>query len=749
MGKTLIIVESPTKAKTIGKYLGSNYVVMSSMGHVRDLPKSTLGVDVEDNFEPRYITIRGKGGIIQGLKDAAKKADRVLLASDPDREGEMIAYHLKGYLEHVSDQCRVEFHEITKDTVKKAVKTPRVLDMDRINAQQARRVLDRLVGYKLSPLLWAKVKRGLSAGRVQSVAIRMICDREDEINAFVPEEYWTLDAYMQTEDGMLDAQLVRINGEKAHIPDEATVNSIIADVQGKEFKVESISKRSRMRNPAPPFTTSSMQQEAYRKYGILTKKTMQLAQQLFEGIDIGKEGVVGLISYMRTDSTRIAPEAQASAKEFISETYGGEYVPKEPRVYHGKGKIQDAHEAIRPTDIKRKPADLKPFLTSQQYKLYKLIWERYLASQMASAVIDTTTVDLLNGSYTFRATGSVIRFPGFMQIYIESQDEDSEKENLGLLPDLSEGQILQSDKLDPKQHFTSPPPRYTEAMLVKTLEERGIGRPSTYAPTVDTIISRGYVVREDKHFYSTELGSVVVNMLKEGFPDVIDIGFTADMEANLDEVEEGKQDWRKIVADFYGPFSKELEKAESELEKVSLTPEYSGDTCELCGKPMVYKLGRYGKFLACSGFPECRNTKAIVVSVGVKCLACGGDIILRKSRGGRTFYGCSNYPECKYVSWDKPIEKKCPACGTQLAEKVFRNDQSVQLCPNADCPTNAKEKRSKEQTDEAKMQKAAKAAAKTAAKSTTKSASKTTTKKSGKAAAKTSSKASAAKNDTK
>lgn len=716
MGKTLVIVESPTKAKTIGKYLGRGYTVMSSMGHVRDLPKSTLGVDVEDDFEPHYITIRGKGGVIKALKDEAKKADRVLLASDPDREGEMIAYHLKEYLDNVGENCRVEFHEITKETVKKAVKQPHGLDMDRIYAQQARRVLDRLVGYKLSPLLWVKVKKGLSAGRVQSVAVRMICDREAEINAFQPEEYWTLAAILTTPEGQLETQLVKIDGKKAEVANEAAMQQILADIEGKEYKISGISKRSRERNPVPPFTTSSMQQEAYRKYGILTKKTMQLAQQLYEGIELGKLGVVGLISYMRTDSTRISPEAQAACADYIKGYFGADYLPEKPRVYRGKGKIQDAHEAIRPTDINLRPADIKQFLSPQQYKLYKLIWERYLASQMASAVIDTTTVDLQNGAYTFRATGSVIKFPGFMQVYIESRDDEDEKENLGLLPALTEGQTLTAEKLDPKQHFTAPPPRYTEAMLVKTLEEKGIGRPSTYAPIVDTILGRGYVVREDKHFYSTELGSVVVNLLKEGFPDVIDIDFTAGMEASLDEVEEGSRNWRQVIRDFYGPFAEELARAESELQKVDLTPEYSGDTCELCGKPMVYKLGRYGKFLACSGFPECRNTKPIVIPAGVKCLACGGDIIQRKSRGGRVFYGCSNYPKCKYVSWDKPVEEKCPTCGTQLAERTNRAGENVKICPNQDCPTNAKAKRKKAKSGDAAMQRAAQKAAKKAKK---------------------------------
>ncbi len=717
MGKTLIIVESPTKAKTIGKYLGANYTVLSSMGHVRDLPKSSLGVDVESEFEPHYITIRGKGDILKNLRSEAKKADRVLLASDPDREGEMIAFHLKGYLDNVDEKCRVEFHEITKDAVKKAVKAPHELDMDRIYAQQARRILDRLVGYKLSPLLWVKVKKGLSAGRVQSVAVRMICDREAEINAFVPEEYWTLGLSLQTGGGPLNAQLARIDDKPAHIPDQQTVERIMAESRREPYRIAKITKKERKRNPVAPFTTSSMQQEAYRKHGLLTKKTMQIAQQLFEGISLGKQGVVGLITYMRTDSTRIAPEVQQAAREFIVSQYGEDYVPEKPRVFQSKGKIQDAHEAIRPTDVSRRPADIRQFLTPQQYKLYKLIWERFVASQMASAVIDTTTVDIANGRYTFRANGSVIHFPGFMQLYIEGRDDvedkdGGERDELGLLPEVAEGQQLAAEKLEPKQHFTAPPPRYTEAMLVKTLEEKGIGRPSTYAPIVDTILGRGYVVREEKHFYSTELGMVVVNLLKEGFPDIIDIGFTAGLEERLDDVEEGKRNWRQTVSEFYQPFAEELAKAEAELEKVDLEPEYSGENCELCGKPMIYKLGRYGKFLACSGFPECRNTKPIVISAGVKCLACGGEIIQRKSRGGRVFYGCSNYPQCKFVSWDKPIEEACPECGKQLAERTLHSGQTQKVCPNADCPSNANKKKRKKASADVSMQKAAQQAAK-------------------------------------
>ncbi len=692
MGKTLVIVESPTKAKAIGKFLGSNYVVKSSMGHVRDMPKSELGVDVEHDFEPKYITIRGKGDIIKGLKDEAKKVDKVLLAADPDREGEAIAWHLKTYLKNAPEKCRVEFNEITKDTVKKAVKNPRTIDMDRVNAQQARRILDRLVGYKLSPLLWAKIKKGLSAGRVQSVAMRLICDREAEIAAFVPEEYWSLAADLDTGNGTLPTKLFKIAGKKADIANEAAMQAILDDLKDADYQVTSIQKKKKERKPVAPFTTSSLQQEAYRKHSLVTKKTMQLAQQLYEGIEIGKEGVVGLITYMRTDSTRVSPEAQGATLAYIEEKYGKEFVPEKPRVYTSKGKIQDAHEAIRPTSVLRTPSMVKPFLKPQQYTLYKLIWERFVASQMASAVMNVTTVDVAAKQYTFRANGSVIHFAGFMQIYIEGRDDSDHNDDLGLLPEVNEQQLLALLKLDPKQHFTQPPPRFTEAMLVKTLEEKGVGRPSTYAPIIDTILARGYVVREEKHFYSTELGSVVVDMLKEGFPDIIDVSFTAGMEESLDSIEEGKTQWRDVLRAFYGPFAKDLEKAEEQLEKVEIAPEESGELCEKCGKPMVYKLGRYGKFLACSGFPECRNTKAIVVETGVNCLQCGGKIIQRKSRGGRIFYGCSNYPDCKYVAWDKPIEEKCPACGWQLTEKTNRQGETVRICPNKDCSTNAKAK---------------------------------------------------------
>lgn len=704
MGKTLVIVESPTKAKAIGKFLSNSYVVKSSMGHVRDLPKSELGIDVENNFEPKYITIRGKGSIIKSLKDEAKKCDNVLLAADPDREGEVIAWHLRTYLPNIKDKCRVEFNEITKDTVKKAVKNPREIDMNRVDAQQARRVLDRLVGYKISPLLWAKVKRGLSAGRVQSVALRLICDRDEEIKNFIPVEYWSLAANLETGKGMMEAKLQKMNGKKAEIRNEAEMQAVFADLQGAEYVVKNISKKQKEKKPVAPFTTSSLQQEAYRKHNMVTKKTMQIAQQLYEGIELGKEGTIGLITYMRTDSVRVSPEAQALARQYIVGKYGEEYIPKTPRTYKSKGKIQDAHEAIRPSNVMRLPKDIKQYLTPQQYKLYKLIWERFVASQMSSAIMDMTGVDIEAKSYQFRASGSVLKFAGYMQLYMEGRDEDDEKEDLGILPEVTQGQVLDLQKLNPKQHFTQPPARYTEAMLVKTLEEKGIGRPSTYAPIIDTILGRGYVVREEKHFYSTELGQVVVDILTKSFGDVMDVGFTANMEKSLDDIEEGNQEWRNVIAAFYGPFAKDLAEAEANLEKIEIAPEVSDEVCDKCGRPMVYRLGRYGKFLACSGFPECRNTKAIVVETGVKCKACGGNIIQKKSRGGRIFYGCSNYPSCKYVAWDLPIDEACPECGTQLSEKKLRSGEKKKVCPNKDCPTNAAKKSKRGRKPKPKVQ---------------------------------------------
>lgn len=733
MAKTLVIVESPTKAKAIGKFLGSNYTVKSSMGHVRDLPKSQIGVDVDNNFQPKYINIRGKGELLKSLKASAKNVDKILLASDPDREGEMIAWHLREFYGIKEDKCRIEFNEITKDAVKAAVKSPREIDIDRVNSQQARRILDRLVGYKLSPLLWKKVKKGLSAGRVQSVAVRMICDREEDINAFIPEEYWSLKAYFPCENGkkVLETKLMKIGTKKADIPNEEAMNSILADLKTANYAVKSIVSKDKKRNPAPPFTTSSLQQEAARKLNFPAKRTMQVAQQLYEGIDLPGEGVVGLITYMRTDAVRVSTNAQEAARTLIASKYGAEFLPAKPPYYASKGKIQDAHEAVRPTSVMRVPANIKSYLTPQQFKLYKLIWERFVASQMMPATLLTTTIDVnanTTPDYIFRANGSIVKFAGFMQVYIEGKDEE-DTDDMGLLPKVNEGEMLDIDKLDPAQHFTQPPARFTEASLVKALEEQGIGRPSTYAPIIDTIMGRGYVVKEEKSFYPTELGTVVVHLLKENFPDIIDLQFTANMEVSLDKIEEGELEWTKVLEDFYPPFALTLAEAEEKMAKVELTPEESGEFCPKCGKPLLIKMGRYGKFLACAGFPECRQTKAIVKETGVKCLACGGNIIERKSKGGRIFYGCNNYPECKYVSWDKPIDEKCETCGGQLAmKKVAGNKEGVKVCPNKDCETNEKVRKTPVKKAESAKKPTAK---KPAAKKTTKkpATKKTTTKK--------------------
>lgn len=733
--KTLVIVESPTKAKTIGKFLGKNYTVKSSMGHVRDLPKSDLGVDIEHEFEPKYITIRGKGELLKSLKEAAKKADKVLLASDPDREGEAIAWHLKEYLGYPEKDCRIEFNEITKDAVSNAVKHPRPIDESRVEAQQARRILDRLVGYQISPLLWDKVKKGLSAGRVQSVAVRMIVDREEEIEAFIPEEYWSLQADLQGENGNINAKLAKIGGKKADIKNQEEMDKILAGLQGKDYVVSSVQKKDKSRHPVPPFTTSSLQQEAARKIGFTAKKTMQIAQQLYEGIDVGTGGAVGLITYMRTDSVRVSAEAKAMVRKFIAAKFGPDYVPEKPNFYSKKGKIQDAHEAVRPSSVDRTPAAVRPYLSAAQYKLYKLIWERFVASQMKDAIMEQTTIDVTAGTYLFRATGSVLKFPGFMQVYIEGRDGDSSDEE-GLLPVINEGEILKLLKLDPKQHFTQPPPFYNEATLVKALEERGIGRPSTYASIIDTILARGYVVREEKMFHPTELGKIIVDLLKEYFAQIMDVEFTAAMESNLDKVEEGSVEWRRLLTDFYGPFAEMLEHAKKEMTKVVIMPEESGEICEKCGRPMVYKISKFGKFLACSGFPECRNTKPIIKETGIPCLACGGQIVERKSRSGKLFYGCNNYPECDFVSWDKPILEKCPVCGTQMVEKKFRTGGKSILCPNKDCPTKEQEgkdgkgakKPARKRTTTSKKSTTAKAT-KTTKKTTAKTATATTAKK--------------------
>jgi DNA topoisomerase-1 len=675
---SLVIVESPAKAKTISKYLGKKYIVKASMGHVRDLPKSQIGVEIENNFAPKYITIRGKGEILKELKEARKKVKKVYLAADPDREGEAIAWHLAHYLDMPADEdCRVVFNEITKDAVQEAFKSPRKINMDLVNAQQARRILDRLVGYKISPLLWKKVKKGLSAGRVQSVAVKLIIDRENEIKNFEPEEYWTITAHLALDGQPFEAKFYGIGDKKLELANEAEVNDVLKKMEGVPFEVVEVRLRERLRNPAAPFTTSSLQQEAARKLNFRASRTMSVAQQLYEGVEIGNEGSVGLITYMRTDSTRVSPVAQEEARQYIREKFGDAYVPNTPRVYSKQGgNTQDAHEAIRPTGTMRDPESLKPYLTRDQYRLYKLIWERFVASQMAAAVLDTMSVDIRAGETLFKASGSKIKFPGFMRVYVEGSDDDSgnskEKEE-SFLPPLKQGDQLQKIKIEPKQHFTQPPPRYTEASLVRTLEEKGIGRPSTYAPTLETIQKRGYVTLEDKKFVPTELGELVTEQMERFFPEILDVEFTAHMEEELDHIEEGKEEWVEVLKNFYGPFSERLKVAEEEMKKVEIQDEVSDEICDKCGRPLVYKMGRFGKFLACSGFPECRNTKPIVIDTGVTCPTCQqGKVVERRSKKGRIFYGCDRYPECDFVSWDKPVSRPCPECQSLMVEKKNR-----------------------------------------------------------------------------
>ncbi|MGG7618839.1 type I DNA topoisomerase [Bacillus coreaensis] len=679
MSEFLVIVESPAKAKTIERYLGKKYKVKASMGHVRDLPKSQMGVDVEHEFEPKYITIRGKGPVLKELKTAAKKAKKIYLAADPDREGEAIAWHLAHTLDvDIHSDCRVVFNEITKDAIKESFKHPRPINMDLVDAQQARRILDRLVGYNISPLFWKKVKKGLSAGRVQSVAVRLIIDRENEIKEFIPEEYWTIEGEFLKGTTGFEADFYGIENKRMELKSEEEVKAILAKMNGNKFEVTSVTKKERKRNPAVPFTTSSLQQEAARKLNFRAKKTMMLAQQLYEGINLGKEGTVGLITYMRTDSTRISEVAQTEASQYIESTYGTNFLPEEKRKEKKGANTQDAHEAIRPTSTLRDPASMKEFLSRDQLRLYKLIWERFVSSQMAPAVMDTMSVDLKNGEVIFRATGSKVKFPGFMKVYVEGTDDQTEDKNK-MLPDLKEGDTVLKKDIEPKQHFTQPPPRYTEARLVKTLEELGIGRPSTFAPTLDTIQKRGYVTLDNKRFIPTELGEIVHELMVEFFPDILDVEFTAKMEQDLDNVEEGKTKWVRIIDEFYRGFEKHLEKAEKEMEQVEIKDEPAGEDCEQCGHEMVYKMGRYGKFMACSNFPDCRNTKAIVKDIGVKCPNCKtGNIIERKSKKRRIFYGCDTFPECDFISWDKPLPRNCPKCESLLIEKKLKKGVQVQ-----------------------------------------------------------------------
>ncbi|MCQ6265782.1 type I DNA topoisomerase [Fictibacillus sp. WQ 8-8] len=680
MEEYLVIVESPAKAKTIKKYLGSKYIVKASMGHVRDLPRSQMGVEISENYNPKYITIRGKGPVLKELKTAAKKVKKIFLASDPDREGEAIAWHLAHSLDiDLDSECRVVFNEITKNAIKDSFKRPRKINMDLVDAQQARRILDRLVGYKISPLLWKKVKKGLSAGRVQTVALRLIVEREKEIKAFIPEEYWKIKAAFSYGKEEFEANFYGINGKKKELSNEEEVKEVLSKLKGNTFSIASVQKKERKRNPAPPFITSSLQQEAARKLNFRAKKTMMLAQQLYEGIDLGKEGTVGLITYMRTDSTRISDLAKEEAKTFITEEYGQEYADQGNRAEKKQGKnAQDAHEAIRPSSASKHPKELKEYLSRDQLRLYRLIWERFIASQMSSAVLDTMTVDLENQGVIFRANGSKVKFPGFMKVYIEGND-DGKKDEDRLLPNLEEGKTAEKQEIEPTQHFTQPPPRYSEARLVRTMEELGIGRPSTYAPTLDTIQKRGYVMLDDKKFQPTELGEVVLELTLEFFSEVFNVEFTAQMETDLDEIEDGDKHWNEVIDEFYKSFEKQLVVAEEEMKEVEIKDEPAGENCELCGHEMVFKMGRYGKFMACSNFPECRNTKPIVKDTGVECPECHeGTIVERKSKKRRIFYGCSRYPECEFVSWDKPVGRTCPKCSKILVEKKTKKGKVVQ-----------------------------------------------------------------------
>lgn len=690
MSKALVVVESPAKAKTIEKFLGRNYVVRASMGHLRDLPKSQFGVDIEHDFEPKYINIRGKGDLIKNLKDEAKKASSVYLATDPDREGEAIAWHLAHLLNiPYTEACRIEFNEITKPAIQKAIKHPRPIDLPRVDAQQARRILDRLVGYKLSPLLWRKVRKGLSAGRVQSVAVRLICDREREIQAFIPEEYWTITARLREKPKapQFDAELVTIDGKKAEIGNETLANQVTKELEQANYTVQDVKRRERRRNPAPPFITSSLQQDASRKLGFTARKTMMLAQQLYEGIEVKGLGPVGLITYIRTDSTRIATTAQDEARTYIDSKHGKAYLPDKPPVYTTKKKTQDAHEAIRPTSLELMPDLVQGSLSRDQFRLYLLVWERFIASQMAPAIFDTLTVDIKADRYGLRATGSTLKFPGFLAVYGDSK-EDAEKESI--IPELSVGEKLKLQKLSPKQHFTEPPPRFTEASLVKMLEENGIGRPSTYAPIIETIQERGYVTKVEKKFEPTELGFVVVDLLKEHFHDIVDVDFTAELEDRLDGVADGESSRINVLKEFYGPFVNTLTKAEEEIGQVELPVEVSDVKCDNCGRFMVVKHGRYGNFLACPGFPECRNTKPILKETGVNCPLCQGAIVQRRTKRGKTFYGCANYPECQFTTWDTPLKENCETCGSFKVRHNFKGGRSIVYCGNEACTTRVR-----------------------------------------------------------
>ena len=689
----LVIVESPAKAKTIGKYLGPGYEVKASMGHVRDLPKSKIGVDVEHGFTPDYQPIKGKEEIIGELKKAARKSDKVFLATDPDREGEAISWHLKEMLNIPDDKTyRVTFNEITKKVVNDSIAHPRAIDMDLVNAQQARRVLDRIVGYQISPLLWKKIRRGLSAGRVQSVAARLVCEREEEIRAFVPQEYWTIEADLARvapNQGRFKADFYG-REKKMDLRSEGEAQAVMDAVKLSPFTVTGVKRQDKQRSPAPPFTTSTLQQEASRKLNMTPRRTMSIAQQLYEGVDIAGEGTVGLITYMRTDSLRLSDEATAAARDFILSRYGANYYPGKPRVYKTKSGAQDAHEAIRPSNVNLTPEDVKKDLTAEQYKLYKLIWSRFLACQMSAAVYDSVSIDAQSAGYTFRATHSALKFSGYTAVYVEGKDEEEEVSR-SPLPDLKEGEKLELKGLKPDQHFTQPPSRYTEATLIKALEEKGIGRPSTYAPTISTILDREYVVKEGKNLRPTPLGEVVNGLMKEKFTDIVDPAFTANMEEQLDEVEEGKVDWKKLLSQFYGGFEQELRQAEQDTERIKVPDEVSDVICPKCGRNLVYKSGRFGRFLACPGWPECDHTQPIVIEMPGRCPKCGGKILKKTSKRGFAYYGCENNTNkdearrCDFMTWDVPVKDNCPSCGHTLFKKSGRGFKRP-FCINPDCP---------------------------------------------------------------
>lgn len=686
MPKALVIVESPAKAKTIEKFLGkSHYVVKASVGHIRDLPKSRLGVDIDNNFEPEYINIRGKGDVIKELRKEAKKSKRVYLATDPDREGEAISWHLTYILGmDVDSECRIEFNEITKDTIKKSIKNPRKINKDLVDAQQARRVLDRLLGYQISPILWQKVRRGLSAGRVQSVTTKIICDREKEIEDFIPVEYWTLDLISSKDGENITFSFYGKNGEKIDLSTEEQVNEILEAIKDKKMDIVDIDTKKRKRSAVKPFTTFVLQQEAVNKLGFTTKKTMKIAQELYEGVDVSGEGTVGLISYIRTDSQRISDEAKAAVDGFIEEVYGDNYLFKgKKKASKSKKNTQDAHEAIRPTSVMRQPDGIRDSLSNDQYKLYNLIWRRFVASQMSDAVYETLTIKANIEEYIFTATGSKQIFDGYTKVYNFSDREDR------LLPDIKVADKLDIEKTEPIQHFTQPPARYTEASLVKTLEELGIGRPSTYAPTIATIFNRGYVEKEGAAIKPTELGTIVTEILEDNFEMLTDVDFTAKLEDRLDEIAEGDLEWKKVVEESYRPLESSIKEAIDKIEKINMDIE-TDEICDVCGANMVIKHGRFGKFMACKNYPECKNTKPIVEKIGVKCPKCkDGDVIIRKTKKGRQFYGCSNYPECDFVEWKRPTGENCKECGSYMVEKVTKKEKK-DICSNSECPTNKK-----------------------------------------------------------